>query len=181
MTLAALSGFKSLFIMTHDSIGLGEDGPTHQAIEKFMLIRSTPNILFLRPGDGNETSGAYIAALKQQHRPSVLALSRQGCPNVEGTSVEGVLKGAYVVQDSEGAKPDVILVGTGSELVLCVQAKDKLKGALKVRVVSFPSWELFNEQPREYQVRPPLSLRTRLPETKQTHTNSALTHRHGKT
>lgn len=140
--------------MTHDSIGLGEDGPTHQAVEKFMLIRSTPNMLFLRPGDGNETSGAYIAALKQQHRPSVLALSRQGCPNIEGTSVEGVLKGAYVVQDSEaGAKPDIILVGTGSELVLCTSAKDKLKGTLKVRVVSFPSWELFNEQPRDYQVR----------------------------
>lgn len=140
--------------MTHDSIGLGEDGPTHQAVEKFMLLRATPNILFLRPGDGNETSGAYIAALRQHHRPSVLALSRQGCPNVAGTSIEGVLKGAYVVQDADGgSKPDLILVGTGSELGLCAAAKEKLQGALKVRVVSFPSWELFAEQPRDYQVR----------------------------
>jgi len=152
VTLAALSGFKAMFIMTHDSIGLGEDGPTHQAVEKFMLVRSTPNILFLRPGDGNETSGAYIAALRQKHRPSVLALSRQGCANVEGTSVEGVLKGAYVVQDADaGSKADVILVGTGSELPLCASAKEKLKGTLKVRLVSFPSWELFGEQTRDYQ------------------------------
>jgi transketolase len=148
-TLSALSGFKCLYVFTHDSIGLGEDGPTHQAVEKFMVCRDTPNVLFLRPADGNEVVGAYVAALTQKHRPSLLALSRQNVPNLEGSSAEAVLKGAYVLQDAK-TKPDIILISTGSEVSICVEAKKKLEGELNVRVVSIPSWELFSEQSLDY-------------------------------
>ncbi len=115
-----------------------------------MLVRTTPNILLLRPADGNETAGAYIAAVRQAHRPTVMALSRQNVPQLEGSSREGVLKGAYVLQEADGGKPDIILTGTGTEVALCVEAKQKLKDVLHVRVVSFPSWELFEEQTLEY-------------------------------
>lgn len=148
VTVAALSGIRAIYVMTHDSIGLGEDGPTHQPIEKFMLCRETPNLLFIRPADGNETTAAYIAAIRSTNRPTVLALSRQNLPQLEGSSVENALKGAYVLSDCEG-KPDIILVATGSEVELIVEAKKKLEG-LNVRVVSFPSWELFEEQSQEY-------------------------------
>lgn len=149
-TVAALSGFRMLYIFTHDSIGLGEDGPTHQAIEKFMLARETPNVLFMRPADGIETSAAYAAALKHTHGPTLFALSRQNLPQNEGSSYEGTLKGAYVLSDApNGAKPDVILVATGSEVEIAVNAKAKITD-LNVRVVSFPSWELFEKQSQEY-------------------------------
>lgn len=149
-TVGALSGFRALYIFTHDSIGLGEDGPTHQAIEKFMLCRETPNVLFLRPADGIETSAAYAAAIKNTHGPTLLALSRQNLPQNEGSSFEGAMKGAYVLQDAaNGAKPDVILVATGSEVEIAVGAKAKITD-LNVRVVSFPSWELFETQSQEY-------------------------------
>jgi len=146
--LAALSGIRALFIMTHDSIGLGEDGPTHQAVEKYMICRETPNMLFFRPADGNETSGTFVCAIENKKRPSVIALSRQNVSNLSSTSVEGVAKGAYIISDSDG-KPGIILVGTGSELGLCIKAKDALKG-VKVRVVSMPCWELYEEQDLKY-------------------------------
>jgi len=148
--LSAISDFGVLYIMTHDSIGLGEDGPTHQPIETLQMLRALPGINVLRPGDGNETSGAYAVAIEHRHRPSVLAFSRQNCANLAGTSIEGVFKGAYVVKDAEGGKPQVTIAASGSELSLAYKAAESLTD-LKVRVVSMPSWELFREQSEEYQ------------------------------
>eukprot|EP00299_Pterocystis_sp_00344_P016777 c8416_g1_i2.p1 GENE.c8416_g1_i2~~c8416_g1_i2.p1 ORF type:complete len:670 (+),score=179.46 c8416_g1_i2:43-2052(+) len=147
--VCALSYFRVIWVMTHDSIGLGEDGPTHQPVEVNALLRALPNILFIRPGDGNETSGAYLVALENTKRSSVLALSRQAMPNLAGTSVEKVALGGYVV--SEAADPDVILVGTGSELHLCFAAAALLP-SLSIRIVSMPCTQLFDEQPRDYQL-----------------------------
>ncbi|KAG0247948.1 Transketolase [Mortierella polycephala] len=147
--LAALSGHRVIYIMTHDSIGLGEDGPTHQPIETLAMIRATPHLVDLRPADGNETSGAYLYALEAKTRPSVLSLTRQDLPQLEGTSIEKTLKGGYVLQDVQGA--DVTLVGTGSEVSLCVETARMLKDeGIKARVVSMPSTKLFDEQPFEY-------------------------------
>ncbi|KAI3701019.1 hypothetical protein L2E82_45661 [Cichorium intybus] len=152
MRLSALSESGVIYVMTHDSIGLGEDGPTHQPIEHIASFRAMPNILMLRPSDGNETAGAYKVAVENRKRPSVLALSRQKLPNLPGTSIEGVAKGGYIISDnSSGNKPDVILIGTGSELEIAAKAADVLrKDGKSVRVVSFVSWELFDEQNDEY-------------------------------
>jgi transketolase len=149
VVLSALSHLGVIYVMTHDSIGLGEDGPTHQPINTYMMIRAMPNILFIRPADGNETSGAYAVALENSRRPSVLALCRQAIPNLKGTSIEGVYRGAYTISEAEGGKPQLILVGTGSELHVAVQAAAEMKD-IRVRVVSMPSWELFGQQPIEY-------------------------------
>jgi transketolase len=147
--LSALSKHQVLYIMTHDSIGLGEDGPTHQPIETLASIRSLPNLLSLRPADGNETSGCYLAALENKTRPSVLILTRQNLPQLEGSSIEKTLKGAYVLNDA--AKPAVCFVGTGSEVSLCVEASKLLSAeGIPSRVVSMPCWELFEEQSQEY-------------------------------
>ena len=135
--------------MTHDSIGLGEDGPTHQPIETLTLCRSTPNLLTFRPGDANEVSGSYLVALNARKRPSVLALSRQPLPNLEGSSPESVTKGAYVLQDQPNAK--VIITATGSEVSLAVEAAQVLnRQGISTRVVSMPCTELYDEQPKEY-------------------------------
>lgn len=120
-----------IYVMTHDSIGLGEDGPTHQPIEHLASFRAMPNMMMFRPCGGNETAGAYKVAVSNRKRPSTIALSRQGMPNLPGCSIEGVEKGAYIVQDCEGA-PDVIIIGTGSELPMAIEAADKLKGTAKV-------------------------------------------------
>eukprot|EP00884_Botryococcus_braunii_P003341 jgi/Botrbrau1/13007/Bobra.0389s0006.1 len=158
MRMSALSQAGVIYVMTHDSIGLGEDGPTHQPVEHLASFRAMPNILMLRPADGNETAGAYKAAVlnanavnpEGKKRPSILALSRQGLPNLPGSSIDGVLKGGYIVDDVQG-KPDVILIGTGSELPMAVDAGKELgKAGIKARVVSLPSWELFDEQPAAY-------------------------------
>ncbi|EDQ91115.1 uncharacterized protein MONBRDRAFT_20362 [Monosiga brevicollis MX1] len=147
--LSALSHFRVIYVMTHDSIGLGEDGPTHQPVETLASARAIPNLLVIRPADGNETSGAYKAALLQSSTPSILSLSRQGCANIAGTSIDGVLKGAYVVRNAD--PPSIILTATGSELQLVMQAVDDLEAdGHKVRVVSFPCWELFEQQSQEY-------------------------------
>ncbi|PWA36017.1 transketolase protein [Artemisia annua] len=152
MRLAALSESRVIYVMTHDSIGVGENGPTHQPVEHIASFRAMPNILMLRPADGNETAGAYRIAVLNTKRPSVLALSSQKLPNLNGTSVEKVEKGGYILSDnSSNNKPDVILIGTGSELELAVKAGDQLRKEGKaVRVVSFVSWELFDEQSDEY-------------------------------
>ncbi len=146
--LSALSHTHQLFIFTHDSIGLGEDGPTHQPVEMIPSLRAMPNILTLRPADGNEVSGAYLAALQNKTRPSALALSRQNLPQLEGTSVETVLNGAYILSDAPN--PKIILVGTGSELTICVEAAKKLP--FPTRVVSMPCTELFDEQSESYRL-----------------------------
>ncbi|KAL4567171.1 hypothetical protein LXL04_022745 [Taraxacum kok-saghyz] len=152
MRLSTLSESGVIYVMTHDSIGLGEDGPTHQPIEHIASFRAMPNILMLRPADGNETAGAYKVAVENRKRPSILALSRQKLPNLPGTSIENVAKGGYILSDnSSGNKPDVILIGTGSELEIAAKAADVLrKDGKSVRVVSFVSWELFDEQSEEY-------------------------------
>ncbi|MEY3870462.1 MAG: hypothetical protein RLZZ338_4356 [Cyanobacteriota bacterium] len=150
MRIAALAEIGILYVMTHDSIGLGEDGPTHQPVETIASLRVIPNMLVMRPADGNETSGAYKVAIENRKRPTVLAMSRQNLANLEGSSIDIVSKGGYVLSDSEGT-PDIILIGTGSEVQLCVKAAEQLRAAgKKVRVVSIPCLELFNEQDAAY-------------------------------
>ncbi len=152
--LSALSEAGVIWVMTHDSIGQGEDGPTHQPIETLASLRAIPNLTVIRPADGNECSGAYKVAIENSKasKPTLMAFSRQGVPNLEGTSMEDTTKGAYVL--SCGFAPeelDLILIGTGSELQLCAGAAEKLKAeGKKVRVVSMPSWELFEAQDEAY-------------------------------
>ena len=152
--LAALMELPVIYVFTHDSIGLGEDGPTHQPIEQLASLRAMPNILVLRPGDANEVVEAWKLALQQSHRPTALVLSRQAMPTFDRakfSSAAGVAKGAYVLSDAPGGKPEVILIGTGSEVGLCVAAQEKLATeGIKARVVSIPSWELFEEQDAAY-------------------------------
>jgi transketolase len=120
--LSALSRFGILYIMTHDSIGLGEDGPTHQPIETLEALRSIPNLNVFRPADGNETTGSYICAMEALHTPSVLALSRQNVPNLEGSSAASVKKGAYILSEhGNGSVLDLIIIGTGTEVSLVVE------------------------------------------------------------
>jgi transketolase len=148
--LSALSEAGVIYVMTHDSIGLGEDGPTHQPVETIASLRAIPNLTVIRPADGNETSGAYKVAVANRKAPTLMAFSRQGLPQLAGSSIDAVAKGAYVLSDSDGT-PDLILIGTGSEVSLCVQAADALKAeGKKVRVVSMPSWELFDAQDEAY-------------------------------
>jgi len=149
--LSALSQAGVIYVLTHDSVGLGEDGPTHQPVETIASLRAIPNLNVIRPADGTETSGAYKVAIENRKTPTLMAMSRQNLPQIAGTSVEGVAKGAYIIVDSDGA-PDLILIGTGSELELCVAAAEQLTAAgKKVRVVSMPSWELFDAQDAAYQ------------------------------
>ncbi|MBW4576085.1 MAG: transketolase [Aphanothece sp. CMT-3BRIN-NPC111] len=148
--LSALSHAGVIWVMTHDSIALGEDGPTHQPIETIASLRAIPQLLVMRPADGNETSGAYKVAIENRKRPTLLALSRQNLPNLAGSTIDNVAKGAYILSDSEGT-PDIILIGTGGETHLCVDAAEKLRAeGKKVRVVSMPCWELFDEQEEAY-------------------------------
>ncbi|GAA5806907.1 Transketolase [Mucor flavus] len=147
--LSAISHIRVLYVMTHDSIGLGEDGPTHQPIETLALTRATPNMLTFRPADGNETSGTYLAAISNLTRPSIIALSRQNLPQLKGTSIEAVLKGGYVLQSDE--KPQVVFVSTGSEVCIAVEAAKALaEKNISSRVVSMPCTELFDDQSAEY-------------------------------
>ncbi|MGA9977802.1 MAG: transketolase [Candidatus Sulfotelmatobacter sp.] len=155
MRLAALMEIPALYVMTHDSIGVGEDGPTHQPIEQIASLRAMPNMLVLRPGDANEVVEVWKIAIQQTHRPATLVLSRQPMPTFDRTKyapASGASKGAYVLADAAGGKPDVILMGTGSEVSLCVDAYEKLKTeGIHARVVSMPSWEIFAEQDAAYQ------------------------------
>ncbi|EDY37131.1 transketolase [Cyanobium sp. PCC 7001] len=148
--LSALSDLGVIYVLTHDSIGLGEDGPTHQPIETLASLRALPNLLVIRPGDGNETTGAYQVAIANRHRPTALILSRQGMANQANSTAAAVAKGGYILEDSDG-NPDLILIGTGTELDLCVKAAAELRGeGRKVRVVSMPCVELFEEQDAAY-------------------------------
>lgn len=159
--IAALSEISSIFVFTHDSIGLGEDGPTHQPVEHLASLRAMPNALVLRPADANEVSWAWKAALEHTEGPSLIVLTRQNLPTYdrnEFAAAENVLKGAYVLSDSEGGDPDIILIGTGSEVQYAVEAQAELATqGIKTRVVSMPSWELFQKQDETYkkQVLPP--------------------------
>ena len=148
--LGALMRIPPLYVFTHDSIGVGEDGPTHQPIEQLMSLRAMPNLIVIRPCDANEVVEAYRIAMTEKHAPVILALTRQGVPTLDRTRyapASGLAKGGYALNDVPN--PDVILIGTGSEVHLCVEAAEKLAG-VKARVVSLPSWELFERQSKEY-------------------------------
>jgi len=150
--LSSLSHQRVIYIATHDSIGLGEDGPTHQPIETLAHFRALPNMMVWRPADGNETSAAYYVALTSQSTPSILALTRQNLPQLEGSTIEKASKGGYVALDAEGAQ--ITLVSTGSEVSLCLEAAKYLKDNHNVaaRIVSMPCVEVFDAQPKEYKL-----------------------------
>jgi transketolase len=153
MRLAAVMEIPTIYVLTHDSIGLGEDGPTHQPVEQLASLRAMPGMVVLRPGDANEVAEAWKVALQMKHEPVSMVLTRQALPTLDRNKYQaaaGLAKGGYVLAESEG-KPDLILIGTGSELSLCVAAYEKLtaEGA-RVRVVSLPSWELFEKQTKAY-------------------------------
>ena len=151
--LAALMDIPPIFIYTHDSIGLGEDGPTHQPIEQLMSLRAMPRLLVFRPADANEVAETWRVIMPIKKQPVLLALTRQGVPTFDRTkyaSAAGLAQGAYIMVDS-GGTPDVILIGTGSEVQLCVGAYEKLTAeGVKARVVSMPCWKLFEQQSAEY-------------------------------
>ena len=148
--LSALSRFGVIYVMTHDSIGLGEDGPTHQPVETLENLRSIPNLLVFRPADSDETSAAYHAALTHTATPTVICCSRSGVPGLAGSSIEKALKGAYVAVDADS--PSLVLIATGSEVGACVEAAKALTAeGIATRVVSMPCQELFLEQSTEYQ------------------------------
>lgn len=154
MRLSSLMHQPVLYVMTHDSIGLGEDGPTHQPVEHLAACRAIPGVYVFRPGDANEVAECYRVAMNMKRHPSVMVLSRQGVPTLDRTKVaeaSGTSKGAYVLSDCDG-KPDVILIGTGTELKLCLDAQAELLAAdIQARVVSMPCQELFEDQMPEYQ------------------------------
>jgi transketolase len=153
--LAALSHIPSIFVFTHDSIGLGEDGPTHQPIEHLAALRAIPNLTVIRPADANETVQAWKVALEKRDGPTALILTRQNLPVYDHATMgkaAGLAKGAYVLVDTQRIYPDVILIATGSEVQLAVEAQAKLaEQGIGARVVSMPSWELFEKQSEEYQ------------------------------
>ncbi len=164
--LAALSRLPVIYVWTHDSVGLGEDGPTHQPVEHLAALRAIPNLLILRPADANETTEAWRIALRHTAGPVGLVFSRQKLPIFDRTKVapaSGVVKGAYALAEAgppgkNGGLPDVILIGTGSEVALAIEAQQRLAAeGMRCRVVSMPSWELFTQQPQAYrdEVLPP--------------------------
>ncbi len=152
--LAALMELGVIYVFTHDSIGLGEDGPTHQPIEQLAALRAIPRLVVIRPGDANETAVAWRVAIETRDRPVALALTRQNVPTLDRTqfaAADGLRRGAYVLADPPDGRPDLVLIGTGSEVSLAVAAREKLsERKIQARVVSMPSWELFDLQPREY-------------------------------
>jgi transketolase len=152
--LSALMEIPAIWIFTHDSIGLGEDGPTHQPVEQLASLRAMPGLVTIRPCDANEAAEAWRVLMRLHHSPVALVLTRQTVPILDRSryaSAAGLERGAYVLADPDDAEPELILIGTGSEVQLCVSAYEQLTAAgEKVRVVSMPSWELFDQQPREY-------------------------------
>jgi transketolase len=149
--LGAIMGIKSIYVFTHDSVGVGEDGPTHEPIEQLAGVRAIPGLTVLRAGDANESAEAWAYAIKH-NGPSLLVFTRQNLPILDRSGAIGDLsKGAYIIADAEGGSPDVILIGTGSEVQLCVGAQQKLKEAgIKARVVSMPCMSLFDSQDAGY-------------------------------
>jgi transketolase len=152
--LAALSGFPVIYVFTHDSIGLGEDGPTHQPIEHLASLRAMPGLVVIRPSDANETAVAWRVALERRHGPTALVLTRQNLPVLDRAVLapaEGLSRGGYVLRREESGGPDVILIGTGSEVEIALAAAEVLRGrGIRVRVVALPSWELFEAQDASY-------------------------------
>jgi transketolase len=154
LRLSALMGIPVIYILTHDSLGVGEDGPTHEPIEHLAMARATPGLITLRPADANEVAEAWKVVMQLQHEPALLVLTRQAIPTIDRTkfsSAAGLHRGAYVLADAPGVKPEVLLLATGSEVYLCMAAFEQLsKEGIKARVVSMPSWELFERQDQAY-------------------------------
>jgi transketolase len=152
--LAALMEIPVIYIFTHDSIGVGEDGPTHQPIEQLASLRAIPNLITIRPGDANETVEAWKVIMRLRRHPVCLILSRQPLPTLDRgkyAPASGVAKGGYVLAGDANQKPDILFLATGSELSLAAGAYEKLTSeGVKARVVSLPSWEIFEQQPKEY-------------------------------
>jgi transketolase len=152
--LAALMELKVIYIFTHDSIGVGEDGPTHQPVEQLTSLRAIPRLIVIRPCDANETAEAWRVAIEIKNRPVALILTRQNVPvfdRDEHAPAEGLRKGAYIFSGMEYETPDIILIASGSEVHLAMETKKRLSSEkVKVRVISMPSWELFEAQPQEY-------------------------------
>ena len=152
--LAALSGLHVVYVWTHDSVGLGEDGPTHQPIEHYAALRAIPNLWFVRPCDANEASAAWALALERRDGPVALALTRQKLPTLPGTAElarEGVARGGYILREASGGTPRLITIGTGSELQLAFAAAETLEAeGIPTRVVSLPCWERFEAQDQAY-------------------------------
>jgi len=157
LRLSALMELPTLFVFTHDAMGDGEDGPTHQPVEQLASLRAIPGLVVLRPGDANEVVEAYRVVMQLRHQPAVLVLSRQPLPTLDRkryAPASGVAQGAYVLADAPGGKPELILIATGSELALAVRAHEKLLAdRIRSRVVSMPSWDLFEHQAQEYRDR----------------------------
>jgi transketolase len=152
--LSALMELPTIFVFTHDAMGDGEDGPTHQPIEQLASLRAIPGLTLVRPGDANEVTEAYRAIMPLKHRPAILVLSRQPLPTLDRTryaSASGVVRGAYVLADSPGGKPEILLIASGSEVSIAVQAHEELVAAgIRSRVVSMPSWDIFEREPQAY-------------------------------
>jgi transketolase len=159
--LSALMEIPAIWIFSHDSIGVGEDGPTHQPIEQLITLRAVPGLMTLRPADANEVVEAWKIIMKLQKEPAALILTRQAVPTFDRAkyaSAAGVARGAYILADASAGQPDIILMATGSEVYLCVDAYEKLKAeGIRARVVSMPSWDLFEHQEQSYrdEVLPP--------------------------
>ena len=155
--LSAVMELPVIYVFTHDSIGVGEDGPTHQPIEQLASLRAVPGLIVLRPADANEVAEAWKVIMKLHHQPAGLVLTRQALPTIDRSkyaSASDLARGAYVLADAPDGKPDVLLLATGSEVALCLEAHERLKAeGIKARVVSMPSWELFDDQPKEYRDR----------------------------
>jgi len=154
MRLSALMELPVIYVFTHDSIGVGEDGPTHQPIEHLAHMRSMPGLIVIRPADANEVRDAWKVILELHHEPAVLVLTGQAVPTIDRTKYapsSGLARGAYILADAQGGDPEVILIGTGSEVALCLDAYEQsTKEGVRARVVSMPSWELFDDQDRKY-------------------------------
>lgn len=154
LRLGALMEIPVIYVFTHDSIGVGEDGPTHQPVEQLASMRAIPGLIVFRPADANEVVEAWRVVMKLRHKPAALILTRQAVPTIDRSkyaSATGVAHGAYVLADAADGKPEVLLIATGSEVSLCIKAYEQLRAEnIKARVVSMPSWELFEDQPQEY-------------------------------
>jgi transketolase len=152
--LAAMMRAHAIFVFTHDSIFLGEDGPTHQPVEHLPALRAIPNLSVFRPADANETAVAWRVAIERRDGPVALALTRQGLPVIDRSryaSAEGLARGGYVLADAPGKAPEVILIASGSEVPVALEAYEKLTAeGIAARVVSLPSWDLFERQPQDY-------------------------------
>src|SRR4029077_15304998 len=152
--LSALMELPTIFVFTHDAMGDGEDGPTHQPVEQLLSLRAIPGLVTLRPGDANEVVEAYRYIIQLRHQPAVVALSRQPLPTLDRTKyapAAGVARGAYVLADAPAGNPEVILIASGSEVTLAVEAHETLLAdGIRSRVVSMPSWDIFEHQTQEY-------------------------------